>query len=213
MSHRVTVSGVYTIPVGRGRAFLSSANRLIDGAIGGWELGSLYVYQSGTPWLLPNNPNEVYLHSAYVHPHIQKDEGYIRLVAPCVEQYTENNQTGVYSTQPLTFYDNDGTCAQSNFLQVPNDGTNYAPTPNNVYTGIRLPRSHQFDANLSKNFSVYENVKFQIRVAAFNVLNHPLWAENPDGSSNDATFGEITRGPTGQSNLPRQLQISGKITW
>jgi len=198
--------------VGRWRTFLSSANRLVDGAIGGWELGSLYVYQSGAPWLLPGNPNEVYLHSAYVHPHIQKDAGYIRLVAPCAEQYSENQSTGVYSLAQLP-YDYDGTCAQSDFLQVPNDNNNYAPAPNNVYTGIRLPRTHQFDANLSKNFSIFESMKFQLRVAAFNVLNHPLWAENPDGSTNDSTFGEILRGPWGQSNLPRQLQISGKITW
>jgi hypothetical protein len=48
---------------------------------------------------------------------------------------------------------------------------------------------------------------------AFNVLNHPLWAENPDGSTNDSSFGTIERGPSGQSNLPRQMQLSAKITW
>ena len=208
-SHRVTISGVYDLPVGRGRTFLPNLNRAVDGAIGGWELGSLYVYQSGAPWLLPGNPNEVYLHNAYVKPHIQSDNGYIRLAAACAEQYQENKNTGAYSLVQLP-YDYDGTCSQgADFLQLPR----YAGYTGAEYTGIRLQRSHQFDANLSKNFSLYENLKLQMRVEAFNVLNHPLWTGNPDGSTNDSAFGTITRGPSGQSNLPRQMQLSAKITW
>jgi hypothetical protein len=187
---------------------LPSINRVVDGAIGGWELGSLYIYQTGSPWILPTNPNEVYLHSAYVKPHVQKDDGFIRLAAACAEQYQENSD-GVYVLVPLP-YDYDGTCAQgADFQQVPN----YGETPNNVYTGIRIPRTHQFDANLSKNFALREDLRLQVRVEAFNVLNHPLWSLNPDGSTNDSTFGLIERGPTGQSNLPRQMQLSAKIVW
>lgn len=94
-------------------------------------------------------------------------------------------------------------------MQVPR----YAPTPSNIYTGIRLPNVHQFDANLSKNFSIFEDLRLQIRAEAFNVLNHPLWAEQPDNSTNDSNFGMITRGPSGQSNLPRQMQLSAKLVW
>jgi hypothetical protein len=204
---RATLSGVYDLPVGRGRGLLPNMNRVADAAIGGWEVGSLYIFQSGSPWILPNNPNEIYLHNAYVKPHVQADNGYIRLVAACAEQYKETNS--VYSLVPLS-YDYDGTCSNgANFLQQPS----YAPYPDNVYTGIRLLRTHQFDANLSKNFSLPETLRLQVRLEAFNVLNHPLWAQGPDGSSNDTSFGTITRGPSGQSNLPRQLQLSAKVIW
>ncbi|HEY1578128.1 MAG TPA: TonB-dependent receptor [Terracidiphilus sp.] len=207
-THRITLSGVYLLPVGHGRTFLANSNRIVNGAIGGWELGSLYVYQTGSPWILPGNPNEVYLHNAYVKPHIQKDDGFIRLVAACAEQYQEDGN-GNYNLVQLP-YDYDGSCSQgANFLQVPR----YAPTLGNTYTGIRIPRTHQFDANLSKNFAMFEGTSLQIRAEAFNVLNHPLWSENPDGSTNDSTFGTIERGPWGQSNLPRQMQLSAKIIW
>jgi len=207
-THRITLSGVYILPVGRGRTFLPNANRIVDGAIGGWELGSLYIYQTGAPWILPNNPNEVYLHSAYVKPHIQKDDGFIRMVAACAQQYQEDSN-GVYKLVSLP-YDYDGTCSQgASFQQVPT----YGRVPGNVYTGIRIPRTHQFDMNLSKNFALVENMKLQVRVEAFNVLNHPLWSENPDGSTNDSTFGTIERGPWGASNLARQMQLSAKVTW
>ncbi|GGH10854.1 TonB-dependent receptor [Silvibacterium dinghuense] len=207
-THRITVSGVYMLPVGRGRPFMRSLNRVVDGVIGGWELGSLYIYQTGAPWLVPSNPNEVYLRSAYVKPHIQKDNGFIRLVAACAEQYSENS-SGTYQLVQLP-YDYDGSCSNgADFLQVPS----YAPIPNNIDTGIRLPRTHQFDANLSKNFVIFRDMHLQVRMEAFNVLNHPLWSESPDGSTNDSTFGLIERGPSGQSNLPREMQLSAKIFW
>lgn len=206
-THRITISGVYLLPVGRGRSFLSNTNRIVDGILGGWELGSLYIYQTGAPWAIPGNPNENYVRSAYVHPHIQKDNGFIRLVAPCAEQYQENS-SGIYQLQQLPF-DYDGTCAGAAFQQVPN----YGETLNTVYSGIRLPRTHQFDANLSKNFAIVDRLTLQIRLEAFNVLNHPLWSEQPDDSTNDSTFGLIERGVSGQSNLPRQMQLSAKVVW
>jgi len=207
-THRITLSGVYLLPVGRGRSFFGTTNRIVDGLIGGWELGSLFVYQTGTPYGVPGQDNQIA--SPYVQPHIQKDNGFIRLVAPCVEQWKEDAK-GNYSLQQLTYFDNDQPCTQPNLKRVPN--SNFGPNTNTVYTGVRLPSIYQFDTNLSKDFQLYERLTLQIRLEAFNVLNHPLWSENPDTNFNNSTFGLITRGPSGQSNLPRQLQLSAKITW
>jgi hypothetical protein len=207
-THRVTLSGVYLLPVGRGRTFLGTTNRIVDGVIGGWELGALYAYETGTPYAVPGQDNQIA--SPYVHPHIQKDNGYIRLVAPCVEEWMENS-AGQYSLQQLTYFDNDAPCNQPNLYRVPN--ATFGPNTNTIYTGVRLPRIQQFDANLSKNFKLYERLSLQTRLEAFNVLNHPLWSEGPDTNFNDPGFGEIQRGNSGQSNLPRQIQLSAKVSW
>jgi hypothetical protein len=208
-THRITISGVYLLPVGRGRSFLGNTNRIVDGAIGGWELGSLYVYQTGTPYMVPGQDNQIA--SPYVRPHIQKDNGFIRLVAPCVEEWMENS-AGQYSLQQLTYFDNDTPCTQPNLYRVPN--ATFGPNTDTIYTGVRLPRIEQFDTNLSKNFKLYERISLQVRLEAFNALNHPLWSESPDTNFNDSTFGEIERGAgAGQSNLPRQVQLSAKVTW
>lgn len=207
-THRVTLSGVYLLPVGRGRSLLGNTNRIVDAAIGGWELGNLFIYQTGTPYFVPGQDNQIA--SPYVQPHIQKDNGFIRLVAPCFEEWVED-KSGNYSLQQLTYYDNDTPCTQPNLKRVPN--ANFGPNTNTVYTGVRLPSIYQFDTNLSKNYQLFERLQLQVRIEAFNVLNHPLWSEGPDTNFNDATFGLITRGPSGQSNLPRQIQLSGKITW
>jgi hypothetical protein len=213
-THRVTLSGVYLLPVGRGRTLLPNTNQIVDKVVGGWELGSMYIFQSGGPWLMPDNPNKNYLKSAHVKPHTQKDNGYLRLASPCSERYQEDNSTGVYSLHEVTesYYDYDGNCSGgANFQEVPS----YGVYKNNVYTGVRLPSSHQFDANLSKNFEIVAGFRLQVRLEAFNVLNHPQWTskDNVDGSSNDVDFGAIQKGPTGQNNVPRQMQLSTKIVW
>jgi hypothetical protein len=98
-THRVTLSGVYLLPVGRARSFLGNPNRIVDGAIGGWELGSLFIYQTGTPYSVPGQDNQIA--SPYTHPYINPSNGYTRLVAPCVEQWKEDAK-GNYSLQQLT---------------------------------------------------------------------------------------------------------------
>ncbi len=207
-THRITISGVYLLPVGRGRSLFSGMNRIADTLVGGWELGSLYIYETGTPWMVPGQDNLIA--SPYVKPHIQASNGFIRLVAPCVEQYSEDS-SGKYSLVQLPYH-NDAPCTQPNLLRVPN--ANFGPNTNTVYTGVRLPRIQQFDTNLSKNFALYERFSLQLRLEAFNVLNHPLWSETGDNNFNDADYGTIRRGAAdGQSNLPRQVQLSAKITW
>jgi hypothetical protein len=52
-----------------------------------------------------------------------------------------------------------------------------------------------------------------MRLEAFNAPNHPLWSQGPDGTIQDSTFGEILKGPWGQNNTPRQLQLSAKVVW
>jgi len=49
MAHRITISGVYMLPVGRGHMLLRDTNRVVDAVIGGWEFSSLFIMQTGTP--------------------------------------------------------------------------------------------------------------------------------------------------------------------
>jgi hypothetical protein len=43
------VSGTYELPVGRGKRYLSSANRFLLFAIGNWQVGGTYTYFQGAP--------------------------------------------------------------------------------------------------------------------------------------------------------------------
>jgi hypothetical protein len=50
--HLLTLDWVYQLPFGRGRAFASSANRLLNGVIAGWQLSGLSRWTSGLPFSL-----------------------------------------------------------------------------------------------------------------------------------------------------------------
>jgi hypothetical protein len=98
--------------------------------------------------------------------------------------------------------------------------TNYTSFPDqarNQYTG-----PHFFDADMSlfKTFSIREKMKLGVGAQAFNVFNHPNFA-NPDSTLSDPTFGQITRMmgvPTspygvflGFDSSPRVVQLSAKL--
>ncbi len=48
-SHRFTFYGVYDLPFGKGRQFLSNANGLLNGIVGGWQADSIFQAQTGPP--------------------------------------------------------------------------------------------------------------------------------------------------------------------
>ena len=50
--HRFNVSGVWSLPFGKGRALLSGSNAVVSRLVGGWELSGIWSLQSGfaLPW-------------------------------------------------------------------------------------------------------------------------------------------------------------------
>jgi hypothetical protein len=230
VTHSVTLSAVYMLPIGRGRLLLPRANRVVDAAIGGWELSGMSMLATGTPVTVTS----YYLHNAKLAKYRQKDQGgtYIRFFAPCAERYVEQEYkdptTGNYATTDTspwvilpyndsntflgssnTTYDYNGGCPNgADFRDVPN----YAPAVRTTYTGIRTAGNKSFDISFSKNFALYSNFKMQLRMDAFNVLNHPEWSGGPDTTTSDGTFG-ILNEQNGASNTPRVGQLSAKITW
>jgi hypothetical protein len=45
--HRFTATGVFELPFGKSKKFLSGANRLADLIVGGWQMAATYEYQPG----------------------------------------------------------------------------------------------------------------------------------------------------------------------
>jgi hypothetical protein len=201
-THRITLSGVWLLPVGRGAYFGGNMNRILDEAIGGWELAALYKYQSGFPWQL--NGNTMYLSNAWVPRHSDPTiPNSIRGVKPCAAQYVEQND-GSYLLTPIQ-----ANCGgQYNFIVNPQ----YGATQNIIYSGIRNPGTSDLDVNLSKNFAVYNRIRLQLRLEVFNAPNHPVFTGGYDNNPTDPGFGTINK-TNGQTNDPRQVQLGAKLLW
>lgn len=202
VTHNITVSGVYFLPMGRGRAIMSNSNRIVEAALGGWEFGETSFIQSGFPWPAPGGYD--YVHDAKLpHPY-HVPSGNIQWFAPCV--WTTDGETGAVSESSIA---SSFGCTQPDFIQTPS----YAANPNVVFTGIRQPIGIFLDTDLAKNFAVWESLKLQLRLEAFNVPNHPLF-QNGFISTLNSQFGQIGSATGGgQSNQPRQVQIAVKLQW
>jgi hypothetical protein len=97
---------------------------------------------------------------------------------------------GTYSLQSKGTSNNCG--GAYNFIVAPS----YGIQPNINYTGIRNPGTEDVDASLAKNFEIYERLRAQFRVDAWN-----LWTDREViGSEQSATQcatdvqGELVRG-------------------
>jgi Carboxypeptidase regulatory-like domain len=51
--HLINANAIWELPFGRGRNFLSNANRLVDAAVGGWRMTGIFRWNSGFPISTP----------------------------------------------------------------------------------------------------------------------------------------------------------------
>ncbi len=146
--HRLTASGTWQLPVGKGKKFLTGSSRFTDAVLGGWNLASTSVWHSGT---LLN-------FGAYVV------NGDPKIDNPGPDAWFK---TSVFSFVP-------GFTRRSNPWYYPN---------------IRGPQFFNVDATMSKEFSLTEKYKFQLRMESFNVMNNANH-NNPNMSLSSSLFGK-----------------------
>ncbi len=49
VTNRLSVSGIFEFPFGKGRRFLSGASGITEALLGGWQIQGVYTYQTGFP--------------------------------------------------------------------------------------------------------------------------------------------------------------------
>ncbi|MBV9180091.1 MAG: carboxypeptidase regulatory-like domain-containing protein [Acidobacteria bacterium] len=141
--HNLAISGTYEIPVGRGRRFMASDKGLIDGVIGGWQLQTIIVLRSGTPYT----------------PTVSTD----RAGTGIANQRPNLNPAGCSPSfhQTLTSWF-DTSC----YVVAP-AGTYGQVRANTLHSDI----FRQYDASIFKNFRVTEGSTLSFRAEFFNLPN------------------------------------------
>ncbi len=204
-THALTFSGVYDLPFGRGKMLLNNSNRLTDLVVGGWEVTSLAIIQTGPPfnmlsgWDQVGNPN-------VKHASIPgyTSAGNKQVSSPCY--YTTNAETGAIAPTAAATA---AGCTSPVFIQIPS----YGAQPNVTYTGERQLGGFWMDSGLFKNIPIAEGIRLQLRLETFNTLNHPVFQGGwyTGTSQYDGQIGAATGG--GQSNKPRYTQVAVKVAW
>ena len=173
--HVIQSFGTYDLPIGRGR-LLSVNNRFINGVVGGWTLGSVFVFHTGTPIQLTggfntvNNTNDSAASGVMLAPGVTLEQIQEMFNA----QLTRLNRPNSTDLQRLAvdprLIGPDGR-ANPAFL-VPNR----TPGEFGQLLFLRDKNNFQWDVSMTKAFQIMEKVRFEIFAGLNNVLNHPRWA-------------------------------------
>lgn len=98
---------------------------------------------------------------------------------------------------------------------IPLPGCQYLGTFGNIRrNSFRTPPFLQFDAQISRIFQIHERYALDLRLEAFNVLNHPDFALGSLGSNQNftsSTFGQV--GQTASGNAAREFQGGVKLSF
>jgi hypothetical protein len=81
-----------------------------------------------------------------------------------------------------------------------------------TFGNIRNPYTTNLDLGARKNFQISGASKFEIRIDAFNALNHKSFG-NIDVTPGDTYFGYVNGSSTAvsETNAPRTFQMEGKL--
>ena len=201
--HDLTATGVYALPVGRGKEYLSRVNRIVDEAIGGWKLSTAVVAYSGFPETItgPNN-NSQSISGVFRVNQYEK----LKITNRSDKQWFGTDS----SATPCTVQ---GSATYTNGSQTFNCAFG-APAPNAFGTesngAVRGPGFFNTDMSAFKDFHITESQSVGFRFDAFNAFNIVSYG-NPDTGINDSNFGNVSLQNT--RSTERHLQFSAKYTF
>ena len=193
ITHVFKANAIYELPVGPGRMFLDYggwAGKLL----GGWSIGGLLRWQSGEPISIVSARGTLNRRGRSATNTVNTNL--------TVQEIQEN--TGLFfdpdTGQPRLF----PVGFESNFTNPP------AGTLGNLQlTPVSGPSVLFLDMSLIKRTRITEDINFEFRVEAFNVLNRTNFDVFPTNQNiNSPTFGFIT-----ETFAPRIIQFAGKINF
>ena len=194
--HNLSGTGVYALPVGRGKEYLSGVNRIADELIGGWKLSTAAVAYSGFPETItgPNNNS-------------QSISGVFR-----VNQYRKLKVSG---RSNANWFGTDQSAIPCTTAGVDNGTCAFGvPAPNAFGTesngAVRGPGYLNVDMSAFKDFHITESQSVGFRFDAFNAFNIVSYG-NPDTNINDSNFGNVSL--QGTRSTERHLQFSARYSF
>jgi hypothetical protein len=216
-AHIFKFNSIYELPFGKDRKFFSSANRVVDAIVGGWQFSPIVTVASGAPISIVD-PRGTFNRAGRsarqtAATSLTKDQIKDLFGVYKVEPGNARGLTpGIYYINPAVI-DTTGRAANGFGTTAFNGQVFFNNSPGQ--TGslergfINGPWYVNMDAALAKNFRFGERTRFQLRLEGFNVFNHTnfsVTAAQQLQNINSATFGRLTG-----TFSPRIVQIGGRI--
>jgi len=162
-THRISMSAMYSLPFGRGRAFLTDAGWLANALVGGWQLQGVTQLQSGFPVVFGNdafyNGGEISIPS------------------------DERNTNQWFNTSAFTSVLN---ASSTNATPV-----NHLRTLPFRFDSVRRDYIKNVDLSLLKDIQIREQMRVQLRLEFINAFNEPYFL-GPVVNPTATNFGQIS---------------------
>jgi Carboxypeptidase regulatory-like domain len=209
--HRFLLTGIYQLPFGQGRKYLTHGNWLNE-VVGGWNVNTITLLETG-PWLTPS-----------ISP------GGCQVAPDPATGQCPNNASGVPETndQSNTNVTNRGAFlrpdAVSHSYYAGQSRSHYfnlaafSPTPvgagrfGNAGVGtLEGPGTAAVSLGLAKVFTVTESVHVRFESTFTNVLNHTNFLPPATQIDNTSTFGQLTAPQTAENAGNRTGQLALRV--
>jgi hypothetical protein len=193
------LSIVYDLPYGKGRTFGGSAPFAMQELLGGWQVTAINSASSGLPVNITYSPNSFQQVSPLLAP---RPNLVGNPVIPKSKRIKLPGNQNLATLQNPVF-----GLTGSAVLSLPDVNHPYGNAGRN---SVRFDPFYQLDLGLHKAFRLYpENVSFDFRAEAFNVLNQTNYAFPQSGySPTSSSFGIVAAGSTFPARI---LQFAGKF--
>ncbi|AXC12972.1 Oar protein [Acidisarcina polymorpha] len=196
----VVLAPLYRLPFGAGQPFLNHG--FLSVVAGGWEIGSVQRYESGQPVSfccatgIPGFENSIYYSRVFGQPlkSANYQSGHLNPLIPGQNNYF--NKSAFFDPNAAASAPN--STAPWSFGDVPR-----------VTDEVRTQAYLNEDISLLKTTPIKEGVSFVLKAEFLNALNRHQFALPGDLNPTDGNFGI----PTTTISTPRNLQITGRITF
>jgi Carboxypeptidase regulatory-like domain/TonB-dependent Receptor Plug Domain len=156
-THRFIANVVYSIP------FFRSQSGFLGHVLGGWEVGVIGSFYSGSPLGITSSVNGTFSQGGGQRPNWNGVDP--SMSQPAITQWFN---TSVFST-PAAY--------------------TFGSTPR-TFNSVRSDKTQTIDLSLHKNVKITERMALQIRAEAFNLANTPVFSP-PGTTYGSSTFGVV----------------------
>lgn len=152
---RFLLTGIYQLPFGQGRKYLANSNRFVEGVLGGWQISSIALAETG-PYLTPYDSNP-----------LDSQSNLNEVGRPAVVRPDQIGPCDISNPTPNGWFNDNA------FVLTPVG----AGRTGNAGVGVcEGPGTVTIAAGLSKVFVIREKVRLRFESTFTNILNHPNFA-------------------------------------
>jgi len=191
--HRFLTTGLYDLPFGHNKAFLADGNRFLQGLMSGWQVGGVFVWQSG-PFLTPYEQSD--------------DPAGTNMIN--VAGLTRPDR--VANTSMYAHGNQDGNPLFLNAAAFTLPGSNIGRFGNSSVGSVVGPGTVALSSSIVKSVNFSEALKLQFGISAANLFNHRNYAP-PNMQIDTTSYGESSELQSAEGTGPRNVQLTARISF